>query len=567
MANVLLVDPSDMARKVMRGVLARARHRLACVANVLEAWDLISQHVKVDAVVLELKLELESGFGLLERLRADAFFKTLPVIVYTSAGDRDAVKRALDLKVQNFLIKPYQDELILAEVGKALANPWRATLFEEENSFCKMMGYTPEYLHQMLANVQADLNALVPRLHGFLETKDISGAMAALARLASDAETAGAWGVVDYLNELRNRAEEGKWSAFLQGIEAAPIADRVLTAHLVPSFVPEPFLTEHERNEEAAAVARAHWFDAPRENRCPVVTREELEQQVAALPGFPIIDSIAASFRMSATGHPSSLAPLMDLTEKDPALSVQMLVAANRVRRSEDDDPIENPSLAIGLLGEIRLASLTAGFVTTDEHWMNLPPCSWPHFRMFQLGVARMARYTCAYLEMPSLEPRAYTAGLVHDVGKLLLLHLHPYGFQAIIEFAREQKLTHAEAERVFLGCTTRELAGQFALSHGLPRHLASVMRWADAPSAEREDAELVAIVALARHLCRLNKLGWSGEMVREETAPIESTPAWEILRHRVFPSFSVQKFEAQAHAECRALKLELAGRLNLPQL
>ncbi len=569
MANILLVDPSEMARKAMRGVLARARHRLACAGDVIEGWDLVSQHVKVDAVFLELKLELESGLGLLQRFRNDAFFKTLPVIIYTSAGDREAVKRALELKVQNFLIKPYHDEHILAEVGKALANPWRAALFEEEKSFCKMMGYTPESLHQMLRAVQADLQASMPRLHGFLQAKDISGAMSTLTRLVSQAEAAGAWGIVEYLNEMRDRAEEGQWGAFLQSVEAGPIADRILTAHLVPSFVPEPFLTEHERDEEAEAAARAVWFNAPKEHRCPVVSPEELERQVAALAGFPIIDSIAASFRMSATGHPSSLAPLMDLSEKDPALSVQLLVAANKARRADDKDPepIENPRLCIGLLGELRLASLAAGLVTTDEHWMNLPPCSWPHSRMFQLGVARMARYTCTYLEMPSLEARAYAAGLMHDVGKLLLLHLHPHGFQAIVDFAREHKVTHAQAERVFLGCTSRELAGQFADAHGLPRCLGSVMRWADAPAPEHDDAELVAIVALARHLCRLNRVGWSGEMVREEEAPIESTPEWQILRHRVFPSFSVQKFEAEAHAECRALKLELAGRLNVPQL
>jgi len=47
---------------------------------------------------------------------------------------------ALDLRVQNFLIKPYNDDAIYAEIAKGTSNPWRARHFEEENSFCKLMG-------------------------------------------------------------------------------------------------------------------------------------------------------------------------------------------------------------------------------------------------------------------------------------------------------------------------------------------------------------------------------------------------------------------------------------------
>jgi hypothetical protein len=175
-----------------------------------------------------------------------------------------------------------------------------------------------------------------------------------------------------------------------------------------------------------------------------------------------------------------------------------------------------------------------------------------------------MARYTCTYLEMPSMEARAFTAGLLHNVGKLLLLHLHPFGFQAIVEYARDKRVPVSTAERYFLGVTTRELAADFAVARGLPRCFASVMRWVEKPTPERDDAELTAIVSLARLLCRHNRVGWSGGGTPDEIISFENTPEWEILRPRVFPSFNLQKFEAEAQAECRALKLELHGRWNV---
>jgi len=554
-----------MARKAMRGVLARGRHRFAAVATVTEAWDFLATNVKVDLVFLELKLEGESGLTLLQLLRANPFFKGMPVVIYTAAAERDLVQRALALKIQNFLVKPYRDEQILAEVAKTAANGWRARHFEEEKSFCTLMGYTPAGLRQMLGALRTELVAAEPRLRTQVETKLTSGAMDLLGELSSDAEAAGAWGVVDFVKGLRACAETEDWPALLQGIESLAIAERIIDCHLNPALVPLPFLSAEERNAEEEARIRRVWTEAPVQRRCPVVERGLVERQVAALPGCPIVDSIAASFQMSATGYPSSLAPLMDLAEKDPALSVQLLLSANQVRRREEQDlePIENPRLSVGLLGELRLASLASGLITTEERMMHVPPCSWPNFRMFQIGVARMARYTCGYLEMPSLEPRAYTAGLVHDIGKLLLLHLYPVGFQVIAEYARERRLAFAAAEQFFLGCTSRDLAVQFCELHGLPRWYVSVMRWADDPAAATDDAELVAIVTLARNLCRQNRVGWSGSVGKDEIGSIADTPEWQVLRQRVFPSFNLQKFEAEAHAQCRAIKLELYGRMG----
>jgi HD-like signal output (HDOD) protein len=253
----------------------------------------------------------------------------------------------------------------------------------------------------------------------------------------------------------------------------------------------------------------------------------------------------------------------MDLAEKDPGLSAHLLVAANRMRRNDDIDPepIENARICVSLVGEIKLAAMASGLITAETRMMNLPPCTWTNYWMFQVGVARMARYTCRYLEFNSLESRAYAAGLMHDIGRMLLLHLHPYGFQAVLEHARSANVSLATAERKFLGCTTREMAVYFAERHGLLPSYAHVMRWVEAPEEAKEEAVLVASVALARDLCRQNRLGWSGDMTRAEVQPLADTPAWRILSQRIFPSFNLEKFEAEAHAECREIKLELQGK------
>ena len=86
-------------------------------------------------------------------------------------------------------------------------------------------------------------------------------------------------------------------------------------------------------------------------------------------------------------------------------------------------------------------------------------------------------------------------------------------------------------------------------------------MRWVDTPTQATEDIELVAIVSLARSLCRNNHVGFGGSTT-QEPVPLADTPEWQILRGSVFPSFDLKKFESQVQSECRQLKQELHGRL-----
>ncbi len=566
MAYILLVDPNEVAGKAMKGVLARGNHRLATVGTTAEAWDFIQRNVAVDLVFVELKLEGEGGLALVKRLHRDTLLKLLPVVIYTTVPDRAAVRQAVEFKVQNFLVKPYRDEHILAEVAKALENPWRNRHFEEEKSFCVMMGYTPDGLHKALHELRAALEGAIAPLLEVGRLQQIHGATDRLNELGGLAEAAGAWGVVELLTSIRETAEQGLWQAFGDQFSSLTFVEKLIETHLNPDRVPEGFVTEEERNAEEQAKEQAVWFNAVAENRCPVVGWPQLALELDALTGCPVIDSSAASFQMSATGHPSSLAPLMDLSEKDPGLTAHLLVAANQMKRNNSDldpEPVENPRICVGLLGEIKLAAMASGLVTAEERMMDVPPCNWTSFWIFQVGVARMARYTCRYLEFNSLEPRAYAAGLLHDLGKLLLVHLHPVGFRAVLDYAKREVVPLSVAEDKFLGCSTREMAAHFAEKHGLLPSYANVMRWVDAPVEATEDTILVASVSLARELCRQNRVGWSGEFLPNAARPISETPGWQVLSQRVFPSFDLEKFEAEAHAECRELKMELQGLIR----
>lgn len=568
MAHILLVDPNETARSALRGVLERGGHRFAATDNVTAAWDFILANVKVDLVIVELQLVGERGLTLIQQLKAHPLLKSLPVLVYTAQANRDGVKTCLDLHVQNFLVKPYVDEAVFAEIDKADSDPWRNRFFEEETSFCKMMGLTPDALHRQWAQVGAAIPAARRVLEEWRELCDPRAPLPTLATaLQEDAEAAGVWGVVETLAAIEDLARAGDWSAFLKTLPALDFAADLIRHRLDPEGVPPGFQPpaepEIEVVEAVPADGMAHWLNAPQEDRCPVVPWETLLQEVEGLPGCPVIDSAAAAFQMAANGHPSCINPLMDLVARDPGLSAQALIAAQKLRPAEEREfsCIEDARLAVGRLGEMRLAAESRKLLTVPQHVMERPPAfNWPQFWMFQRGVARIAQHTCNVLELYSMESVVRTAGELHDIGKLLLAGLHPQGFKAILEYSHTHHQSLPDTERLFLGGTTNRLGAHFADHFGLSRRYANVMRWIDTPDQATEDAQLVAVVALARELCHQNKVGHSGDSTAMIVRPIEETPAWTVLREAVFPSFNVREFEQQMHQRCAQLRAELSG-------
>lgn len=228
MANILLLDTDEIAYLAMQGVLLRGHHRFARVETVKEAWDFVRHNVRVDLVFVELRLKEGEGLDLIERLKADPLLQGVPIVVYTAHASRETVKRSLQLHVQNFLLKPYNDEHIFAVIAKAAANPWYDQHFEEESSFCKLMGYDLGALHRSAENLRAALSEARPVLLQAVEQQKTHPTDEHLIMLATQAEAVGAWGIAECLKQLSADAQAGEWEQFSRGLPALELADRLL---------------------------------------------------------------------------------------------------------------------------------------------------------------------------------------------------------------------------------------------------------------------------------------------------------------------------------------------------
>jgi len=562
MANILLIDESDVAARAMKGSLARAGHRLVAVTKAAEGWQKLRELVKFDLVFSEVKLAEQNGLSFLTQLRADPFLKHVPVVFYTTVMEQASVKKALELKVQNYLAKPYHDSAIYAEVTKALANPWRGQLFEEEASFCKQLGYTTQELYKMREKVMGEIDALVLLLPEATHGESQKRIVEQIEVLKGDCETAGVWGVVEYAEELLAMAGAAKWAELRELADELLLAKRIIFCRINPEVLPMGFLSDDERKAQEETAQRERWTNANVLTNGPLVDPNGLLLTIDTITECPIVDSACASFGMYADGQASHLTQVAEVVSKDPGLSVQMLICANRLER-EGMNAVEDPKLAISLLGEQRLNAISKGLIHIEERHFQSPPFSWPHYWTYLMGVAHVAQFTCKAMEFHLAEPVAFTAGLTHDIGKLLLMQVHPHALCAMLAHSRANKVSLHGAEQRYLGLTCRDIAIRWALNSTLAPSIKSVLNWVECPSKAEADVELVAAVSLARMLCQHNHVGFSGDTPTDRCPPLEETEAWQVLREKVFPSFQLAPFEHDVHAYTRGLKVRLMGKAH----
>ena len=67
-------------------------------------------------VLLDLKLPRQSGFAVLEWIRANPYFRHVPVVVLTSSGQDEDVRRAYELCANSYLVKPVRRDALVEMV-------------------------------------------------------------------------------------------------------------------------------------------------------------------------------------------------------------------------------------------------------------------------------------------------------------------------------------------------------------------------------------------------------------------------------------------------------------------
>ena len=155
----------------------------------------------------------------------------------------------------------------------------------------------------------------------------------------------------------------------------------------------------------------------------PVSIIDLIKQQIRKEESLPVLNPKAAKVQAEATKAEPDFAVLTRLIRMDPTLTTQILKTANSpfYKGLGDVDTIKD---AVVRLGQTEMVNIIMKVVHQQNFKSRNPLIRkyqnklWAHSVSCAIG----SLWTAKYLSMADLVPKAFIAGLLHDMGKLYLL-------------------------------------------------------------------------------------------------------------------------------------------------
>ncbi len=259
----------------------------------------------------------------------------------------------------------------------------------------------------------------------------------------------------------------------------------------------------------------------------------QVEMILEQVESLPTLSPVAARLLRVASSEDADLSEISRLIESDPPLSARMLGMCRRSDRGLGDR-ITTVKRAVSMLGldAVRACVLSVSIYDlmsnasrphnqVDEqvaHDLSAPTTVFERvgFWKHSLAVACACQCLAEELSGSRVAPEeAFLAGLVHDLGKLALELILPKSYARVLALAERRQSDSAPIERAVLGLDHHAAGKRIAEHWRLPESLQEVMWFHSQPSSslpETPNRQLIALVSLAKSICRNLHLGWSGD-------------------------------------------------------
>jgi HD-like signal output (HDOD) protein len=256
------------------------------------------------------------------------------------------------------------------------------------------------------------------------------------------------------------------------------------------------------------------------------LTASSIESLVQATPASlgsygPLLREIEAAL----ASPQCSLGSVAEIIEKDPDLTSRLLRFANSAYCGFSMR-LSTVSEAIGLIGVqqvqdlLTASSVIERFTDVSEEFVDMQSF-WEHSLACGIG----ARLLAMESRLPKPD-RFFVAGLLHDIGRLVLFMQAPLVAQQVFELHRKERVLLRDAEVKVMGFDHQSIAEELLRIWKYPPALVNAVGYHHCPQNSTVGQMEASVVHVSDHLVNAMQMGSSGERYVSTLNP----QAWAML-------------------------------------
>ena len=242
------------------------------------------------------------------------------------------------------------------------------------------------------------------------------------------------------------------------------------------------------------------------------MNREDILDTLRNIRNLPTLPDVVMEILRLCDDPNTSTRQIAQLIEKDPVLTTKVLKLVNSsyFGLSKELFSINQALVLIGynnLKSMVMSASMRQVFNQDSKVGSFSRKALWKH----SVGVGIGARFMAKRMRIGDPE-QIFVAGLIHDVGKVIIDWYFHTQFVQIIDIVEREQCWIRDAEHDVLQVTHEEVGSYLASRWNLPDMLRECIAHHHQPSLSKEHAVTAALIQFSDALIREMNIGYGGD-------------------------------------------------------
>ena len=258
--------------------------------------------------------------------------------------------------------------------------------------------------------------------------------------------------------------------------------------------------------------------------------RPQIENRLKGCACLPSLGSIDIALKELLAADQRYTSQIAEIIRRDPSLTSRILRLVNSVYYGLSK-PIKNIEEAVFYLGvrQIRQLAMVTPIIEDFQKLAGNHRFPWREFWRHCISTALMTREVIDIIQTPN-EEVDYVAGLIHDVGKIVMASAFPEHFDEIYRCRIEGGNDLLQLEKEVLGIDHAELGALYLKKQVLPEFFVEIVQFHHQPDQAQHHASITAAVQVADLLVRHANIGNSGNRIEISDEACFTSTGWKML-------------------------------------